>query len=168
MLFCVVLVLEPLLSFTLFWSLMGRVIHCFQIYYIDMMIDNVLPPSIILEGYDGGKWKPLHVTVNFDVLGVTCNDLGYEESQQLSSSTQVKCERCVWSLFIIPRNIGKGPVWQSDQQSICQSILEHSCMAGWIFFILGHDQVPWPTDACKIEFGSMSNLSNCGYFFHQF
>ena len=28
-----------------------------------------------------------------------------------------------------------------------------------------HDQVQWATDACKLESGSMPNLSNCGYFF---
>ena len=75
-------------------------------------------------------------------------------------------------------NIGKGPVIpvhqsvrQSSHQSICQSVLEHSYMkAGWIFFILGAmiRYQHWVAHVCKIEFGSVSNLSNYGYFFINF
>ena len=58
-------------------------------------------------------------------------------------------------------NIGKGPV--------CPSVFAHSSMLhyGLIDFLhIGyHDQVSWSTDACKIEFGSVPNLSNYGYFF---
>ena len=60
-------------------------------------------------------------------------------------------------------NLGKGPVRQSIHQSICESILAHpSMMTRWIFFILGtmNRYIPWATGACKIELGSVPNLSN--------
>ena len=41
---------------------------------------------------------------------------------------------------------------------------------GWTDFLhIGyHDQVPWATDACKTEFGSVPHLSNYGNFFNKF
>ena len=66
-------------------------------------------------------------------------------------------------------------VLQSDcravHYAVCQS--SHSCTFlhdGWLDFlhITYHDQVPWAADAGKIKFGSVSNLSNNGYFFINF
>ena len=41
---------------------------------------------------------------------------------------------------------------------------------GWtdLLHIGYHDQVPWGTDTCKIEFDSVPNLTNYGNFFVNF
>ena len=62
-------------------------------------------------------------------------------------------------------NRGKGPVHQSVCPSRCTSL----CIPPW--WLDGcssfeyHDQVPWATDTCKLEFGFVLNLSNYGHFF---
>ena len=61
-------------------------------------------------------------------------------------------------------NIGMSPV--------CQSVHPHTFIHDdWMdcLHIWYHDQVPWAADARKkIEFDSVSNLSNCGNFFNNF
>ena len=57
-------------------------------------------------------------------------------------------------------NIGKGSVCQSVRP---RPFLHDGLMA---FIHIGyHDQVPLATHACKIEFGSVPNLSNYAYVF---
>ena len=74
------------------------------------------------------------------------------------------------SLVIVPHsayvelgNIGKSPVYPSVCQAVHLSVHSHTFLHnGWMDWY--HDQVPWVTDACKIEFSSVPNLSNCGHF----
>ena len=51
-------------------------------------------------------------------------------------------------------------------QSVHLSILGHSSTVAWVYFLNSwyHDQVPWATNPCKIEFGYVPNLSNSGNF----
>ena len=68
-------------------------------------------------------------------------------------------------------NIEMGLVHQSI--SLHLSIYLHAFLHdGWMDFLHSwyHDQVPSVTDArrCKIEFGSIPNLSNSGIFIHKF
>ena len=37
----------------------------------------------------------------------------------------------------------------------------------FLYYIWYHDQVPLVTDACRIEFASVLNLSNYGHYFHK-
>ena len=66
-------------------------------------------------------------------------------------------------------NIGKSPVDQLAHPSVHLSVSPCAFLHdGWMDFlhIQYHDQVPWAADACKVEVGSMPNLSNwpfCGH-----
>ena len=64
-------------------------------------------------------------------------------------------------------NIGKSPVCHSVHLSVRPRVLLHD---GWMDFlhIRYHDQVPWTANACKIEFGSVPNLTKLWLFFPKF
>ena len=61
-------------------------------------------------------------------------------------------------------NIGEGPVCLAICQSVQPCAFLHD--GGWNFFMLGTMiRYHWLADACKIKFGSVSNLSNYGNSF---
>ena len=74
---------------------------------------------------------------------------------------------CLLFLALPKRNWGiqkrVQPISLSVQMSSCPHLFLHDGLIDFLH-IRYHEEVPWAADACKIEFGSVPHLSNCGYF----
>ena len=101
----------------------------------------------------------------------------FQRSAYISSllkSSKKKVTTCViiQCLYYFPLCLSRIREYRKgSSQSVHLSVYHRAFLHdGWMDFLhIGyHDQVPWTTNACKIEFVSIPNCSNCGYIFINF